>query len=663
MPELTEAYTYTPPEGLSQDATPPERFSEYRSLQAISDIWAVLARRYPDIIALNAPYEEPETRITYSELYKQIQRFAAGLQVLGVQKGDRVALFADNSPRWLIADQGSLMAGAINAVRSGQAESQELLYILQDSGASLLLIENLAVLKKIASGLTDLSLRTVVLLSSETPNLDLPIPILSFNQVFQEGQYGTVRATAIESTDLATLMYTSGTTGQPKGVMITHGGLISQIFSLWAVVQPDAGDRILSVLPIWHAYERVCEYFLFACGCSQTYTNIRHFKNDLKQRKPQYMIAVPRIWEGFYEAVQKQLRDAPSSKRRLATFFLGVGQRYVQQRRLLNGLSLDHPQPSGWQKFLARVQVMLLGPIYGLGEKQVYSKIREATGGQIKQVISGGGALAPHLDTFYEVIGVEVLVGYGLTETAVVLTGRRYWANLRGSAGRPIPDTAIKIVHPETKEPLTVGEKGLVLAKGPQVMQGYYNKREATAKVLDGDSWFDTGDLGLLTPMGDLVLTGRQKDTIVLSNGENIEPQPIEDACIRSAYIEQIMLVGQDKKALGALIVPNIETLKEWATSKGYRLEVPKQDAPAGVGELVKLGPSVDNKDLNDLFRQELLREVQNRPGYRPDDRISTFRFILEPFTMENGLLTQTLKIRRHVVSDRYHDMINGMFE
>ncbi len=656
----TAAYTYTPVTGLAGDAPLPDHFVPYKSLNSLPEIWPLLAQRHGEVVALDAPYEEPATRITYSELYQRIQRFAAGLQALGVSVGDRVALFADNSPRWLIADQGSMMAGAINVVRSGTADAQELLYILRDSGATLLLVENLATLQKLQAGLGETSVKTVVLLSAEPPELaGFPLRLLNFGQVFTEGQYGTVRTVAIAPKDLATLMYTSGTTGQPKGVMVTHAGLLSQIVNLWAVVQPNVGDRTLSILPIWHAYERVAEYFLFAAGCTQTYTNLRHFKNDLKRCKPQYMIAVPRIWEGFYEGVQKQLRDAPTSKRRLAQLFLAVGRQYVLQRRLLTGLSLTNPNPSGWEKLIARIQTTLLRPLYNLGEKRVYCKIREATGGEIKQIISGGGALAPHLDTFYEVIGLEVLVGYGLTETAVVLTARRHWCNLRGSAGRPIPDTAIRIVHPETKEPVNFGEKGLVLAKGPQVMQGYYNKPEATAKVLDSEGWFDTGDLGYLTPAGDLVLTGRQKDTIVLSNGENIEPQPIEDACLRSPYIDQIMLVGQDQKALGALIVPNLEALEQWATAKGYRLELPDRSTPEGVGECVTL----ESKVIQDLYRQELLREVQNRPGYRPEDRIATFRFVLEPFTIENGLLTQTLKIRRHVVSDRYHDMIKGMFE
>jgi long-chain acyl-CoA synthetase len=294
----------------------------------------------------------------------------------------------------------------------------------------------------------------------------------------------------------------------------------------------------------------------------------------------------------------------------------------------------------------------------------VYQKVREATGGQIKQVISGGGSLAKHLDEFFEIIGIEVLVGYGLTETSPVTNVRRPWHNLRGSSGSPMLETEIRIVDPETRKPLPQGQHGLVMARGPQIMKGYYKKPEATAKAIDSEGWFDTGDLGWVTPQNDLVLTGRVKDTIVLTNGENIEPQPIEDACLRSPYIDQIVLVGQDQRSLGALIVPNLEALQQWAASQNLHLRLPasvpnQPDAPT---QEFRTAIDLDGKEVQNLFRSELNREVQNRPGYRPDDRISTFKLILEPFSIENGMMTQTLKIRRPVVTERYRDIINGMF-
>jgi long-chain acyl-CoA synthetase len=225
-------------------------------------------------------------------------------------------------------------------------------------------------------------------------------------------------------------------------------------------------------------------------------------------------------------------------------------------------------------------------------------------------------------------------------------------------------ETEIRIVDPETRQSLPAGQCGLVLIRGPQVMKGYYKNPEATAKAIDSDGWFDSGDLGWVTPQNDLVLTGRAKDTIVLTNGENIEPQPIEDACLRSAYIDQIMLVGQDQRSIGALIVPNLEALQQWAASQNLHLRLPEhlEEEIGSSKEGFRTGIDLDSKEVQNLFRTELNREVQNRPGYRPDDRIGPFRLVLEPFSIENGMMTQTLKIRRPVVMERYRDIINGMF-
>jgi long-chain acyl-CoA synthetase len=305
--------------------------------------------------------------------------------------------------------------------------------------------------------------------------------------------------------------------------------------------------------------------------------------------------------------------------------------------------------------------MVLLAPVHLIADQLVYSKVRAATGGSIENIISGGGSLAKHLDLFFEIVGINILVGYGLTETAPITNVRRPWRNLRLSAGQPLPGTEIKIVDVETRQPLPIGQKGLILIRGPQVMQGYYRDPDATAKAIDPDGWFNSGDLGMVTPQNDLVITGRAKDTIVLSNGENIEPQPIEDACLRSKYISQIVLVGQDQKSLGAIIVPDLDALGEWARSQNLQLDLPTAQAE---GQVKSSLPAIDlsSSQITDLFREELIREVKDRPGYRADDRINIFELLLEPFSINNGLLTQTLKIRRPVVMERYHAMINEMF-
>lgn len=629
---------------------------DYRTVQSVPELWSIAAQKFPQIAALDDPHAQPPVQLNYTQLLEKIQLFAAGLQALGIasQTEDadppRIALFSDNSPHWFVADQGIMMAGGANVVRSSQADGAELLYILHQSGSTGLVVENWATLQKLRSDgdgefpFGEQPIAWVVLLSDEAiPDGDC-LKILNYSQLLEMGAKAPLQPAPHQRETLATLIYTSGTTGKPKGVMLTHANLLHQVETFGSIFPPTPGDRALSILPSWHAYERSCEYFFLSQGCTLVYTNLRYFKTDLKEFQPQFMVGVPRLWESIYEGVQKQFRSQSANKQKLVNFLVGASRSYLDARRTSQGMSLEMPPPSAMERLTAKLKTIALLPLHRLGERLVYQKVRLATGGKIKYTISGGGSLAKHIDDFFAIVGINLLVGYGLTETAPVLTVRRTGYNLQGSAGKPIAQTAIKIVHPETRQPLPLGERGLVLAKGPQIMRGYYRNPEATQKAIDAEGWFDSGDLGLVTNEYDLVLTGRAKDTIVLSNGENIEPQPIEDACVRSPYIDQIMVVGQDRKQLGALIVPNLDALEEWANQQGIVMEL---ESPA----------------IQNLFRQELAREVQNRPGYRPDDRIGVFRAILEPFSMENGMMTQTLKIKRPVVMERYCDTINGMFD
>ncbi|MGF1992186.1 MAG: AMP-dependent synthetase/ligase [Nostoc sp. ZfuVER08] len=635
-----------------------KKLVDYANVQSLPEIWPLAAREFGDIVALHSPHTKPEIVITYTQLAEKIQLFAAGLQSLGVKLGDRISLIADNSPRWFIADQGIMTAGGVDAVRSSQAEKEELLFIIANSGSTAVVIEDLKTLKKLQDRLNDLPIEFVILLSDEAPATEGPLKVLNFTQLNEIGANHNFVPVKQNRDALATLIYTSGTTGKPKGVMLTYSNLMHQVTTFGTVLQPNPGDMVLSILPSWHSYERTVEYYLLSQGCTQVYTNLRSVKGDLRQFKPNYMVGVPRLWESIYEGVQKQFREQPAKKQRLIKFLLGISEKYIKAQRVAQGLDLNNLHASAKERFVANIVTVVLLPLHKLGEKLVYAKVREATGGQVKQMISGGGALPRHIDNFFEIIGVQILQGYGLTETSPVTHVRRPWRNLIGASGLPLPATEAKIVDPETKAPLPPETRGLVLLRGPQIMQGYYQNPEATAKAIDREGWFDSGDLGWLTPQNDLVLTGRAKDTIVLTNGENIEPQPIEDACLRSPYIDQIMLLGQDQRTLGALIVPNLEALEKWATAQNLTLDIQDDNQTTASSQKINL----QSKIIQDLFRQELNREVQNRPGYRPDDRIGPFKFILEPFSIENGLMTQTLKIRRHVVVERYSDIIDGMF-
>lgn len=615
------------------------------SATSLWQLWQQGAKNHPDAIALFDPHAKPPVRISYKDTFEQINAFGAGLRSLGVNFGEKVALIADNSPRWLIADQGILAIGAANATRSSQAERSELLYIIEHSDSVALVVENLATLNKLEPELHTLPVKQIILLSDE----DAPAGAYNFQQLLALGSGKDLGNPQIQRDTLATLIYTSGTTARPKGVMLTHGNFLYEVEAAQRVLQLKVNEKVLSILPTWHSYERTFEYFIFSQGCTQIYTNLRTIKKDLKEHKPHYMVAVPRLWESIYEGVQKNFREQPANKQELVKFFFNASQKYIVAKRVVQGLNVENLYPSLGAKLLALPVVIGLWAFHKLGDKLVYQKVREATGGNFKYIVSGGGSIAEHLEDFYEIVGIEILGGYGLTETSPITHVRRPDRNIRGGDGQPLMQTETRIVDMSTRKDVPIGQQGLVLIRGRQVMQGYYKNPEATAKAIDPEGWFDTGDLGYVSKWDDLVITGRAKDTIVLTNGENIEPQPIEDACIRSPYIDQVVLVGQDQKQLGVLIVPNLSALE----AAGL--------IPAD-SDLASILPELNQPQIRSLYREELNREVQNRPGYSINDRIGVFEFLPEPFTIDNGFLTQTFKIRRNIVFERYQDIIVKMF-
>ncbi|MFQ3613251.1 MAG: AMP-binding protein [Cyanobacteriota bacterium] len=606
------------------------------------NVWQRLAEQFPQHIALRDPHVQPVFEITYGSLFQQVQDLASGLQALGIRRGDRVALIADNSPRWLMADLATMFTGAVNVPRSAIADPEELGYILRHSGSTTLIVQDLKTLKRIQSDVRALGIERVLLLSDEEQT-----EVLNFSQWLQKGRDHGFEAPRLERSQLATIIYTSGTSGRPKGVMLSHGNLMHQVETLGVVVQPQPGNKVLTILPTWHSYERACEYFLLSRACTLVYTNPRFIKQDLKQEQPHFLIAVPRIWETVYDGIQRQFNEKSALMQRIIRGLIRLSERYVLAGRVARNQSILHYGASPSERLRARLQHLLLLPLHKLGDLLIYKKVRQALGPNFQHAISGGGSLPAYLDLFYEIAGISILNGYGLTETSPVLCARRPEWNVRGTAGPPLPGTEFRILDPETRDPLPQGEKGLITARGPQVMMGYYNNPEATAKVLTADGWFDTGDLGWLTPDGQLVITGRAKDTIVLSNGENIEPQPLEDVCLQCPYINQIVVVGQDQKKLAALIYPNLDALQAWATEQGI---------PTSEPELLA------SPQVRSLILEELRTRIRQRPGYRPDDQIGDFRFLPEPLSVENGLMTQTLKIKRNPVAERYAHLLKELY-
>ena len=624
------------------------RRSQLELITQVDEIWELLKDKLGDVLAVDSPHTFHPEKFTYKELAENISKAARAFSQLGVEPNDVVSLFAENSPRWLIADQGLMRIGATDSVRGATAPPSELRYILEDSNSVGLIVQNSDVWERISLDNNQIhSLKFVLQLEGKACE-----GVLEWESFLKKGLNGenlNKQEKIIErnSKRIATILYTSGTTGKPKGVPLTHTNLLHQIRSLACVANPPPGAPVLSVLPIWHSYERSAEYYFFSCGCTQTYTSIRHLKEDLPRVKPIVMATVPRLWEsiklGFEDAVDKM----PSLRKILIKGAISNSKAYKLARRKICFLTID--SVSLLEKTISFIEFLLRYPIHKISSIYLWPKIlAKICGGRLRFPISGGGAIAPHIDSFFEALGVELLVGYGLTETSPVLTCRRPWRNIRGGAGQPLPETEIKIVDPETYQIKKLRQKGLVLARGPQIMSGYLGKISESNKVLDATGWFNTGDLGMLLSDGSLILTGRAKDTIVLSSGENIEPGPLEESLIAIPLIEQALLLGQDQKYLAALIVPRIDHVKGWLAERGMNSQV-------------ALGLSPENHELRKALKLEINKVLSNRFGSRREERLFSIALV-EPFTIENGLLTQTLKQKREKIIQRDLKLVNEIY-
>lgn len=430
---------------------------------------------------------------------------------------------------------------------------------------------------------------------------------------------------------------------------------------------------MLSLLPVWHITERSFELWMLARGCSVVYSSIRTFKKDLEKHQPEWLVLVPRVLEKVAMGVQDKFAKGSAVAKALVKIFTITSGLRARHTKIANGLVLDDKGI----KIVSNLIVAALAPLNALGDKLVWSKVQAGFGGKNKVIISGGSALAGSLETFYENCGMTICVGYGLTECAPLIAHRRSDSNLvtGGCVGNPCVDTELRVVNPEIKPEsisgervaLKDGEVGVVIARGPQIMKGYYKNPEATNKAIDRYGFFDTGDLGRINPAtGDLVLTGRCKDTIVLSNGENIEPQPIEDEILgSSSLIEQIMLSGDDGKSLTAIVVlsPN-ELLNAGFLDKKQGASLQKENEKVNDPKCSEEDCRASCKVLNDAtvslrqnssLMQALTSDIRAATkDFRKWEQVGNIYITLEPFAMANGQLTQSYKVKRDAVSGRY---------
>jgi len=467
--------------------------------------------------------------------------------------------------------------------------------------------------------------------------------------------------------------------------MLTHGNLLHQTGHRLAPTKPYdeseplPGELMLSLLPVWHITERTFELYMLVRGGHVVYSGIRWFKNDLAKHQPEWMVLVPRVLEKVALGVQDKFTNGSAVAKGLVKLFTTTSTLKSKHNNIRKGLVVGEETPTIVDGMLSSLIVKALAPLNFVGDKLVWSKVQAGFGGRQRNIISGGSALAGSLETFYDKCGIQVLVGYGLTECSPLLAYRRSDRNLvtAGCVGFAATDTEVRVVDPESKadqgerESLPDGEVGVVIGRGPQVMKGYYKNPEATAKAIDRYGFFDTGDLGRINPAtGDLILTGRAKDTIVLSNGENIEPSPIEDAIVSECdLVEQVMLSGQDGRSLTAITVLNPNALADAglldesrakAIMKDYeKVNDPKcteEDCDEACDRLAKASDEIrSNSGIVKKVAADV-KKATSSESFRKYEQTSKVYVTLEPFAMANGLLTQSYKVKRDFVAKRYQD-------
>jgi long-chain acyl-CoA synthetase len=568
--------------------------------------------------ALLVKREKQYRPITYTELGRRVYAFARALHELGVRKGDRVSILAENCPEWAITDWATLCLGAITVPIYPTLTAPQVGEILRDSEPKVLVVSDKKQRRKACEAVEGTGLNPQMICIEPDSGGETP----SFEQMLNQPGALTeseLRALvdASQPDDIITFIYTSGTTGEPKGAMLTHRNLLSNIEAVLELIDWRPDDVFLSFLPLSHVFERMGGHFLpIYAGLTIAYAeSLFTLANDMVEVKPTLMLGVPRFYASVMDRILASVRQMPPLRQKLFYRTLEVGKVYAQCWR--EGRSA----PLG-----VRLQHAVL-------DKLVAAKIRERVGGRLRYFVSGGAALPKEVAEFFHAFGILIIEGYGLTETSPVLTVNPPNAPRFGSVGKPIRGVEIKIA-----------EDGEILARGSNIMLGYYKKPEATAAAIDPDGWFHTGDVGYMDKDGYLYITDRKKDILVLANGKNVAPQPIENMLKQSELIQEAVVYGDGMSAPVALIVPNIDALRAFAKQQG--IEATDDDA------------LLNHDAVQKRFRQELERVNRELADFQ---RLKGFRLISKPFSIETGELTPTLKVKRRVVAEKYAHLLQEM--
>jgi len=597
-------------------------------VQTVAELfYASMKHKLPDALA----YRDggPYLPISHEELQARVERLALALEAHGIRRGDRVGILSENRPEWAVTDYACAVSGIVTVPIYPTLNLHQTAHILRNSRARWVVCSTHEQLNKIMELLPELpDLETLVVMALELP-AGKARPLLRFQDLLAEGALLEARrpevrerSLTIQPGELLTLIYTSGTTGDPKGVMLSHGNIVSNLVGL-EVLDLKPGERILSILPLSHIFERTCgHYVMLHSGVAIYYAeNLQTIARDLWEVKPDVLIAVPRIYEKIYAKVREAVNSGGLLKRLVFHWANQTGH-------LVAPLLLQGRKPG-----------LLLGLLHKLYDKLVFAKVRSLFGGKLRLGATGGAAIHPNILDFFWAAGVPILEGYGLTETSPIICLCFPGRMRSGYVGHPVLQTW------EGKPFVVLADDGEILCRGPNVMRGYWENEEATREAIDGDGYFHTGDIGEMDAEGRVKITDRKKELIVTSGGKNVAPQPIENELRSHKYVSQVVVIGERRNYLTALVVPNFDDLRRWAELKHLHFSTN--------AELIAL-PQVRAKMM-----QRIERVNKTLSNY---ERIRKISLLEKELTSDSGLLTPSLKIRRRAVNEAFADKIERMY-
>lgn len=595
---------------------------------------------------------DKEFTITYEKLFEDVLLLSRAFRAKKITKGSKVMLLCDNRYEWMVTDLALVSLGAISIPRGSDTPTAELEFIMQHSECEFLIAEDEKLYQQHEMMVKELKLKSIFILEAKQlhtifDNTYSYNDLLKDRKIYQNeiDEFCSLKDNLHEN-DTFTLIYTSGTTGKPKGVVLTHKNIMHNVLYLPKLIDLKSDDIWVSILPSWHIFERAAEYLSISKGCCTVYSTIKTFAADLEEYKPTLVATVPRLWESMYTKINNALEKKDPKKAKIFKKLVKISAAYNYNMRVIKD---ELPRfennfiSSTCKKFFSFIKVLFLYPLNAFAKKKL-RLVQEKFGGRLRLAISGGGTLPEFLDSWIDAIGIRIVNAYGMTECAPGIAGRALNCNTFGTLGLPVEGTEIKIFN-EYDEEVAPGEVGEILIKGNQLTPGYYKNEEENKKSFTKDGYFRTGDLGKFTIKKELIITGRSKEIIVLANGENVDPSRIESTISMLPFIADNVLVGQDKKGLGMLLVPDMEKMKEYVLENFNKV-------------VHNMESVLEDKNIVNKIKHDMNELLHHKRGFKPFEKLQNIHFLDEEF--KPGVeLTNTLKKKRHVIEQKYKEVID----